>query len=103
MGWVGDFASFAVLPAVFMTAFYTFLMFFLTCHNSDRVPAATKPHVHESPKVITIPLMILAVGAVVAGAWGVLVLDIARPDGANGYCGTSLFVPDAHNPLMMIA
>ncbi len=103
MGWIGDFASFAVLSAVFMTAFYTFRMFFLTFHNSDRVPAATKAHVHESPKVITIPLMILAAGALLAGAWGVLVLDIANPEMANGYFGTSLFVLDAHNPLMMIA
>jgi NADH-quinone oxidoreductase subunit L len=103
LGWVGDFASFAVLSAVFMTAFYTFRMFFLTFHNSDRVPVETKAHVHESPKVITIPLMILAVGALAAGAWGVLVLDIANPEVANGYFGTSIFVLDAHNPLMMIA
>ncbi len=103
MGWIGDFASFAVLSAVFMTAFYTFRMFLLTFHNSDRVPATTKPHVHESPKVITVPLMILAVGAFAAGAWGVLVLDIANPEIVNGYFGTSLFVLDAHNPLMMIA
>nr|WP_231288302.1 NADH-quinone oxidoreductase subunit L [Mariprofundus ferrooxydans] len=103
MGWVGNFASFAVLSAVFMTAFYTFRMFFLTFHNSDRVPANIKSHVHESPKVITIPLMILAFGAFAAGAWGVLVLDIANPDVASGYFGTSLFVLDAHNPLMMIA
>jgi len=103
MGWVGDFASFAVLSAVFMTAFYTFRMFFLTFHNSDRVPATTKPHVHESPRVITIPLMILALGALAAGAWGVLGLDIANPDIASGYFGNALFVLDAHNPLMMIA
>ncbi|TLS68347.1 NADH-quinone oxidoreductase subunit L [Mariprofundus erugo] len=103
MGWVGGFASFAVLTAVFMTAFYTFRMFFLTFHNSDRVPAKTKSHLHESPKVITIPLMILAFGALAAGAWGVLVLDIANPEVASGYFGTSLFVLDAHNPLMMIA
>ena len=86
-----------------MTAFYTFRMFFLTFHNSDRVPAETKAHVHESPKVITIPLMILAVGALASGAWGVLVLDIANPEVASGYFGNSIFVLDAHNPLMMIA
>lgn len=103
MGWIGGFASFAVLTAVFMTAFYTFRMFFLTFHNSDRVPAKTKKHLHESPKVITIPLMVLAFGALATGAWGVLVLDIANPEVASGYFGTSLFVLDAHNPLMMIA
>jgi len=103
MGWVGAFASFAVLSAVFMTAFYTFRMFFLTFHNSDRIPAATKPHVHESPKVITVPLMILAAGALLSGVWGVMGLDIANPEIANGYFGNALFVLDAHNPLLMIA
>ncbi len=103
MGWVGHVASFAVLSAVFMTAFYTFRMLFLTFHNSDRVPAATKPHLHESPKVITIPLMLLAIGALGGGAWGVLGLDIANPEMANGYFAGSIFVLDAHNPLQMIA
>jgi len=103
LGWIGDFAYFAVLSGVFMTAFYTFRMFFLTFHNSDRVPAKTRSHLHESPKVITIPLMILAVGALVTGAWGVLVLDVANPEIVNGYFGTSLFVLDVHNPLLAIA
>ena len=103
MGWIGDFAYFSVLTAVFMTAFYTFRMFFLTFHNSDRVPAETKSHLHESPKVITVPLMILAVGALVTGAWGVLGLDIANPEIANGYFGSAIFVTDAHNPLMIMA
>jgi len=103
LGWIGNFASFAVLSAVFMTAFYTFRMFFLTFHNSDRVPAEAKAHIHESPKVITVPLMILAVGAFASGMWGVFVLDIANPEVVNGYFGSSIFVLDAHNPLMMMA
>ncbi|OIO67945.1 MAG: NADH-quinone oxidoreductase subunit L [Zetaproteobacteria bacterium CG12_big_fil_rev_8_21_14_0_65_55_1124] len=103
LGWIGDFAYFAVLSGVFMTAFYTFRMFFLTFHNSNRVPEKTRSHLHESPKVITIPLMILAVGAFASGAWGVLGLDIANPEIVNGYFGTSLFVLDVHNPLLAIA
>jgi len=103
LGWIGDFAYFAVLSGVFMTAFYTFRMFFLTFHNSNRVPEKTRAHLHESPKVITIPLMILAVGALVSGAWGVLGLDVANPEIVEGYFGTSLFVLDVHNPLIAIA
>ncbi|PJA33387.1 MAG: NADH-quinone oxidoreductase subunit L, partial [Zetaproteobacteria bacterium CG_4_9_14_3_um_filter_53_7] len=102
-GWVGTFASFAVLSGVFMTAFYTFRMFFLTFHNSDRVDSHTKHHLHESPKVITIPLVILAVGAVVTGLWGVSVLDVANPEIINGYFRDSIFVLDEHNPLMALA
>jgi len=103
MGWIGQFAYFAVLSGVFMTAFYTFRMFFLTFHNSDRVPAKTKSHLHESPKVITVPLILLAIGALGAGAWGVLGLDIANPEIAEGFFGNSLFVMDQHNPLLILA
>ena len=102
-GWVGTFASFAVLSGVFMTAFYTFRMFFLTFHNSDRVPEETKAHLHESPKVITVPLMILAFGAVFSGIWGVTVLDITNPDMIANYFAGAIFVTDAHNPLMTLA
>jgi NADH-quinone oxidoreductase subunit L len=102
MGWVGSFASFAVLTAVFMTAFYTFRMFFLTFHNSNRVDEHTRSHLHESPRVITIPLMILAVGAVFSGMWGVMVLDIANPEIIKGFFTDSIFVLDEHNPLMII-
>jgi NADH-quinone oxidoreductase subunit L len=103
MGWVTELAYWAVLSGVFMTAFYTFRMFFLTFHNSDRVPAATKPKLHESPKVITIPLMILACGAFGSGLWGMYVLDIANPEVVQGFFGSSIYVMDAHNPLLTLA
>ncbi len=103
LGWIGDFAYFAVLSGVFMTAFYTFRMFFLTFHNSDRVPAKVKPHLHESPKVITIPLVLLAIGALFSGAWGVLGLDIANPNAAQNFFCSSMFVLPEHNPLILIA
>ncbi|WP_072660146.1 NADH-quinone oxidoreductase subunit L [Mariprofundus micogutta] len=102
-GWVGTFAAFALLSGVFMTAFYTFRMFFLTFHNSDRVDEHTKAHLHESPKVITVPLMILAFGAVVTGIWGVTMLDVANPEIINGYFRDAIFVLDEHNPLMALA
>lgn len=103
MGWIGQFASFAVLSGVFMTAFYTFRMFLLTFHNSDRVDAQTKSHLHESPWVITVPLIILAIGAVFSGMWGVFSLDITNPEIARGFFADSLFVLDAHNPLKVLA
>jgi len=102
MGWVSEVAYWALLSGVFMTAFYTFRMFFLTFHNTDRVPAATKAHLHESPKVMTIPLMVLAVGALGSGLWGVYVLNIADAEVVHGFFGSSLFVLDAHNPLLKL-
>jgi len=102
MGWISDVAYYALMSGVFMTAFYTFRMFFLTFHNSDRVPADVRAHVHESPKVITVPLMILAVGAVGAGMWGMHILDVGNEEIIEGFFGTSIFVLDAHNPLLTL-
>ena len=50
-----------------LTAFYTFRAYFLTFWGELRVPHEAGEHVHESPRVMLIPLMILAVGALLAG------------------------------------
>jgi len=102
MGWVSEFAYWAVLSGVFMTAFYTFRMFFLTFHNSDRVEEKTKSHLHESPWVITVPLVLLSIGALFSGFWGSEVLGLDRPMGEENFFGSSLFVLPAHDPLRMI-
>jgi NADH-quinone oxidoreductase subunit L len=49
-----------------MTAYYTFRMFFLVFHGTPRDQEAFD-HAHESPKVMTVPLIILAFGALFAG------------------------------------
>ncbi|HBL24043.1 MAG TPA: NADH-quinone oxidoreductase subunit L [Deltaproteobacteria bacterium] len=54
-----------------MTAFYMFRMFFNTFHGECRASEEVKHHIHESPKVMTIPLMILAVLSIVGGYVGV--------------------------------
>ncbi len=102
MGWVSEVAYWALMSGVFMTAFYTFRMFFLTFHNSDRVPAETKAHVHESPWVITVPLMILAVGAVGAGMWGDWGLHMTSEEVAHGYFRDSMMILEEHNPLVKL-
>jgi len=102
MGWVNDVAYFAVITGVFMTAFYTFRMFLLTFHNSDRVDDHTKSHLHESPKVITVPLIILAVGAVASGYWGDHILEMVEPDMLKSYFAGAIFVTDAHNAIAML-
>lgn len=61
------FAYVMVLMGVFVTAFYSFRMFFLVFHGEERMDEHTKSHLHESPKVVTIPLIALAVPSVVAG------------------------------------
>jgi NADH-quinone oxidoreductase subunit L len=53
-----------------MTAFYMFRMLFMTFFGESRVDPKVESHIHESPKSMTVPLMILAVGSVVAGYVG---------------------------------
>jgi len=51
----------------FMTAFYSFRLIYLTFYGKSRVDHEVAHHVHESPKVMTIPLMILAFFALFIG------------------------------------
>ena len=54
-----------------MTSFYMFRMIFLTFMGKPRMSREVDSHVHESPKVMTVPLGLLAVGAVVSGWVGI--------------------------------
>ena len=61
-----DFAYFAVLVGVFITALYSFRLFFLVFHGEERFDShGHKPH--ESPWVVTLPLIALAIPSVLAG------------------------------------
>jgi NADH-quinone oxidoreductase subunit L len=53
-----------------LTAFYMFRLFFMTFGGKPRVPHEVEHHIHESPRVMTVPLIILAAGAVAAGFVG---------------------------------
>ncbi len=55
----------------FLTAFYSFRLIFLTFHSTFRGTHEQEHHLHESPKSMTIPLMLLCVGAVAAGWVGI--------------------------------
>jgi NADH-quinone oxidoreductase subunit L len=54
-----------------MTAFYMFRLFFGTFHGECRASEEVKHHIHESPRVMTIPLMILAGLSLVGGYVGI--------------------------------
>nr|WP_315232846.1 NADH-quinone oxidoreductase subunit L [uncultured Albidiferax sp.] len=78
-----DFASFAVLAGVFVTAFYSFRLYFLVFHGKERFDQNPDAHhddhhhddhghhgdgkPHESPWVVTLPLVLLAIPSVVLG------------------------------------
>ena len=67
----GKFAWFVGTLVAFMTAFYSFRLFFLIFHGEFRGTHHQQEHLHESPLVVTVPLMLLACGAVVAGWFGI--------------------------------
>jgi NADH-quinone oxidoreductase subunit L len=52
-----------------LTAFYTFRAVFMTFTGPTRVPEEAGHHAHESPPVMAVPLMILAVPSAIAGWW----------------------------------
>jgi NADH-quinone oxidoreductase subunit L len=60
-------AYLSVLLGVFVTALYSFRMFFLVFHGEERMDKATKSHLHETPSVVTVPLIMLAIPSLVIG------------------------------------
>jgi NADH-quinone oxidoreductase subunit L len=74
--WGANFAYICVLLGAFVTALYTFRMFFIVFHGDERYDQAPvepgheahhgKPH--ESPWVVTLPLSLLAIPSLIAGA-----------------------------------
>ena len=87
------FAYICVLLGVFVTALYTFRMFFLVFHGEERMDHHTREHLHESPWVVTVPLILLAIPSVVTGflSEGPLLF--------HGYFANSIFVLPKHNVL----
>ena len=64
---VGFYAFFCGIVAAFLTAFYSWRLLILTFHGKPRADHHTMEHVHESPWVMLIPLILLATGAVFTG------------------------------------
>jgi NADH-quinone oxidoreductase subunit L len=60
--WIGVFTA-------GLTAFYTFRAFFRTFYGEERIPHEAGHHAHESPRVMTVPLVILAVFAALIGGY----------------------------------
>jgi NADH-quinone oxidoreductase subunit L len=59
---------YVALFVAFLTAFYTFRAFFMTFYGEEKVPYEAHGHAHESPPLMTWPLVVLAVFAAGIGA-----------------------------------
>ena len=86
-------AYLSVLLGVFVTALYSFRMFFLVFHGKERMSEKEKSHLHETPAVVTVPLILLAIPSAAIG-W-VTVGPVLFGD----YFGDAIYVMPAHDVL----
>lgn len=92
-----DYAYLAVLIGVFFTALYSFRMFFLVFHTKERMDEHTRHHLRESPWVVTLPLILLAIPSV-----GVSWL-IAKPIMSGEFFAQAIQVSSDHNVIAEFA
>ncbi|MFO6421298.1 NADH-quinone oxidoreductase subunit L [Hylemonella sp. W303a] len=108
--WGSGFASFAVLAGVFVTAFYSFRMYFLVFHGKERYDQNPDAHhddhhhddhghghdakPHESPWVVTVPLVLLAIPSVLIGYFTI------EPLMYGDFFKDAIFVDSAKHPVM---
>ncbi len=105
--WGAGFANFAVLAGVFVTAFYSFRMYFLVFHGKERFDQNPDAHhddhghghddhhePHESPWVVTVPLVLLAIPSVVIGYMTI------QPMLFGDFFKDAIFVDAAKHPVM---
>jgi NADH-quinone oxidoreductase subunit L len=102
------FAYFAVMVGVFITAFYSFRMYFLVFHGKERFGHAHDHHghgddhhglapgqkPHESPLVVTLPLILLAIPSVIIGYIAI------EPMLFGGFFDQSIFIDAKSHPAM---
>jgi NADH-quinone oxidoreductase subunit L len=109
------FALFAVMASVFVTALYSFRLYFYVFHGKERFGHADRGHhahddhghddhahhglapgqkPHESPLVVTIPLILLAIPSVIIGFYTI------DPLLFGSFFGDSIFIDIAKHPVM---
>lgn len=64
---VARYAFWSLVVAALFTSFYSWRLIFMTFHGKPRATADVMHHVHESPPVMLVPLLLLAAGALFAG------------------------------------
>ena len=86
-------AYLSVLLGVFVTALYSFRMFFLVFHGEERMDKETRSHLHETPWVVTLPLVMLAIPSLIIGWFTV------GPVLFGGFFGDAIVVDDSRDVL----
>jgi NADH-quinone oxidoreductase subunit L len=95
--WGADYAYMAVLLGVFVTAFYSFRMFFLVFHGEERMDEHTRSHLHETPPVVWVPLVLLAIPSAIIG-W--FTIDTVL---FSGYFDRAIVIFEEHGAMAAVA
>lgn len=94
-----SYAYFCVTAGAMVTALYTFRSLFMTFHGKPRMDEHTLSHLHESPWVVWLPLVLLAIPSIILGY--VLYMPILFD--TPSLLGSSFFVLPEHNVLAELA
>ena len=103
-----SYAYFAIVAGVFVTAFYSFRMYFLVFHGEERYDQNPDAHhddhghddhghhdgPHESPWVVTLPLVLLAIPSVIIGYIAI------EPMLFGNWFGDAIYIDSAKHPAM---
>jgi len=90
------FAFFCAVSSVFVSALYTFRLLFMTFHGKPRMDHHTEEHLHESPWVVTLPLIVLAIPSIGAG-W------LIGPMLFGDYFGSAIVIMPQHEAMAKMA
>ena len=91
---LGYYAFALGIIAAVLTALYSWRLIILTFHGKPRADEKVMAHVHESPPIMTIPLILLAVGAIISGY-----LLLPMVGSHSDFWGTSILVLPHHHAL----
>lgn len=94
---IARYAFWMTVIAAALTSFYSWRLIFLTFHGKSRMSADVESHVHESPYVMTIPLALLAVGALLAGI--VFEHSFVYEDGFHHFFREAIFMAETNDIL----
>ncbi len=86
------FAYLAALAGVFFAGLYSLRLVFMTFHGTERMDSHTREHLHETPWVVTLPLVLLAIPSVAAG-WTIGTVVY------GGYFGNAIHVLPQHGAM----
>ena len=86
---VGSLAFCLGCAAALLTAFYSWRLLIMAFHGAPRASAEVMAHLHESPRVMTLPLLVLAIGAVFSGWLG---YELFVGHDMKQFWGASIFI-----------